>query len=257
MKIALEKELAQKLGLEEGEYEVHHLSKGVVALSFLNPLSKSPLSQEEISVLRKLTAFRFESRIPYNVNKTLTDSEKKILEGLIRKEFVELYKGGKYSKTGVYNIPRSVYPLIREASIQAPKAQAQNQVRPQIAQTQPQPQPFPGKKLTGMEMLVKFGYAVIDNEMEAREISATLEKKIRAGDYLGVRAFNKKFYVAEKNFYISLSERIRRILAKKDANIEQMCTELKAPEDACTVAIRLMNNDSEVIEKKRGMYGLV
>ncbi len=259
MLISVEKELAGKLGIEEGEYEVHKLAEGVIALSFSGELKKtgSPLSAEELSVLKKLTAFRFESRIPFNVNKTITEQEKKVLEGLIKKEFVELYKGGKYAKTGVYNISKNVYPLIREASEHMSQAQATAQGQPQQAQAKPAPAQAQGKKLSGMEMLQKFGYAVIENEMEAREISSILEKHIRAGEYLGVRAFNKKFYIAEKGFYVSLSEKIRRILAKKEANVEQICTELKAPEDACTVALRLMNNDSEVIEKKRGMYGLV
>ena len=258
MSIAVEKEMAEKLGIEEGEYEVHQLAKGVVALSFSGPMKKSgsPLSQDELSVLKKLTAFRFESRIPFNVNKTLTEQEKKVLEGLIKRAFVELYKGGKYAKTGVYNISKNVYPLIREASEQASSAPAKAQVQQQ-AQAKPASPQSIGKKLGGMEMLQKFGYAVVENEMEARELSALLEKQIRAGEYLGVRAFNKKFYIAEKGFYISFSEKIRRILAKKEANVEQICSELKSPEDACTVALRLMNNDSEVIEKKKGMYGLV
>ncbi|MFH0817534.1 MAG: hypothetical protein V1909_02760, partial [Candidatus Micrarchaeota archaeon] len=176
--INVEKELAGKLGLEEGEYIIHSLAKGVIALSLSGPLKKSnsPLSPEEISVLKKLTTFRFESRIPYNVNKTLTDSEKNVLESLIKKEFVELYKGGKYAKTGVYNIPRSVYPLIKDAGPKASFAQPKAQI-----QTQAPAQIVPGKKLTGMEMLEKFGYAVVENEMEARELSSKLEKRIRAG----------------------------------------------------------------------------
>ena len=259
MLIAVDKELAGKLGIDEGEYEVHNLSKGVVALSFSGEFkrAKSPLSPDELSVLKKLTAFRFESRIPFNVNKTLTEQEKKVLEGLIKREFVELYKGGKYAKTGVYNISKNVFPLIREAGEQISQAQAKAQGQPQQPQARLAPPQVSGKKLSGMEMLQKFGYAVVENEMEARELSSILEKQIRAGEYLGVRAFNKKFYIAEKGFYISFSEKIRRILAKKEANVEQICSELKAPEDACTVALRLMNNDSEVIEKKRGMYGLV
>ncbi|MFH1470623.1 MAG: hypothetical protein ABIF01_02650 [Candidatus Micrarchaeota archaeon] len=250
MRIAVEKELAGKLGIAEGEYEVHKLAEGVVALSFSGELKQtnSPLSPEELAVLKKLTLFKFENRIPFNVNKTLNEQEKKVLEALIKHEFVELYKQGKYARTGVYNIPKDVYPLIVESS-QA-KSQAQAPARPQTQQAQT-------KKISGMEMLEKFGYAVVENELEARELSSKLEKRIRAGEYLGVRAFNKKFYIAEKGFYISLSEKIRRILSKKQATVGEICAELKAPEDACAVALRLMNNDSEVIERKRGMYELV
>lgn len=255
-KVQLESPMAEMLGITPGEYDLHELSDGVIALSSSKKSEakpeqkvepkpeqkKSVLSSEEITVLKKLIAFRFESRIPYNVNKTLSESEKKILEGLIKRNFVELYKQGKYVKTGVYNISEKVFPLIREAA-------AKNEP--------PAPSPVPAGKLNGFGMLQKHGYAIIDNEGEARDISRMLENQIRAGQYLGIRGFNKKFYIAEKSFYVNLSEKIRRLLAKKDLTIGQIAADLKVPEDACSVAIMLMNNESEVIEKKRGMYGLV
>jgi len=239
-KITVESDVATKLGLEPGDYEVHEITKGVSVFSFLGKSEekKSGLTNDELVVLKKLSLFKFESRIPFSVNKSLSEQEKKLLEGLIKRGFVELYKQGKYAKTGVYNIPKNLYPLIRDTKIETPQS-------------------APAKKLTGVEMLQKYGYAIIENEMEARDLSRFLEKQIRAGDYLGIRGFNKKFYIAEKNYYISLSERIRKLLTKKDATVEQLATELKVTDDASAVAIMLMNNESEVIEKKKGMYGLV
>ncbi len=266
LKINVDSELGSKLGLEPGEYELHQISKGVIALSYIGPVQEKGLvSQEQLSVLKKLSAFRFEKRIPFTVNKSLNETERKILEGLIERGVVELYREGKYAKTGVYNISKKVFPLLygsgtgKEAKAQAsaaqiPAANTNAQQVPQKTETKAPPMP---PKLFGMDSLSKFGYAIIENEFDARCLSSALEKQIRAGDYLGVRAFNKKYYIAEKHFYVNLSERIRRVLAKKDASSEQLATELKVPEGACTVALTLMNNESEVIEKKRGMYGLV
>jgi hypothetical protein len=236
-KLGLGGETASKLGLEPGEYEMHEIREGVVVLSFVGPPRKDEpaFGAEQLSVLRKLSSFRFEKRIPYAVNKSLTEAERKTLEGLIRQGLVELYREGKYSRTGVYNIPKSVYPLLREQG------------------KEPRQNARPG----GMEMLQKFGYAIVENEGEARDISGALEKQIRAGEYRGTRAFNKKFYIASKGFYVSLGEQIRRLLARKDATAHQIAQELKVQDDACAVVLQLMNDDSEVIEKKKGFYGLV
>ncbi|MFH1448088.1 MAG: hypothetical protein ABIG39_04445 [Candidatus Micrarchaeota archaeon] len=238
-KITIDSETSKRLSLQPGDYELHEIREGVVVLAFhgKDPQKKDELSPDEFSVLRKLTEFKFEKRIPYTVNKTLSKHERDILDSLIKRGVVELYKGGKYKRTGVYNIPRKFYPLILKANKTAP--------------------PAPPKNLTPMEKLQDYGYAIISNEGEARDISRQLEKQIKAGDYLGARAFDKRFYIADRRFYIDLSEGIRRLLIKQDSTIPQISVALKTNEDACSVALILMNNDSEVIEKKKGVYGLV
>ncbi len=236
-KVSIDADIAKKLSIKQGTYELHEINEVLVLSLSSEKQEETQLTPDELSVLRKLSEFKFEKRIPYTVRKSLSKPEKDILDSLIKREIVELYKGGKYNRTGVYSIPRKFYPLILNANKKAP--------------------PSPPSNLTHIEKLQRYGYAIITNEKEARDVSNSLEKQIKAGDYLGVRGFNKSFYIAERRFYIDLSEKIRRLLSKQDSTVPQISASLKMDENACSVALILMNNESEVIEKKKGFYSLV
>lgn len=194
---------------------------------------KEFISKEEIELLKKLDKIKFADRIPYNVNKMLSKEEKDILAELIKKGVVIVYKGGKYAKTGVYDIPNKFYYLVKEAKGE------------------------PSEKLPPIEQLEKYGYLIVENEQLAKNISQLLERRIKAGEIIGTRGFDKRFYVAKTEWFSILSDKMKELLSSGEKNLTDLKNSLKITDAACKVVLEIMNEHGDVIEKKRGHYELV
>ncbi|MEW6328727.1 MAG: hypothetical protein AB1468_01285 [Candidatus Micrarchaeota archaeon] len=204
--------------------------------------------EEEMNVLMKLEAIRFEARTPGAVGKALSREEQRTLGRLMEKGWVTLYKGGKYQKEGVYNIPKNIYPLVREMKIKGAREAREEPVEGEKRET--------ASELKGIPFLEKFGYLIVENENEAKNISGALERQIRAGDVLGTRAFDKKFYVARRWFYRDFRDKAESALRGRDMGPYELASALKIKEDGARVLLALMNADGDVIEKKKGKFGI-
>ncbi|MEM3555752.1 MAG: hypothetical protein QXF56_03485 [Candidatus Micrarchaeia archaeon] len=236
----LPKEVAMKLGLKGGEeIDFYEIKPGVFAVMRREEiervvkekigeveLPKKELSDEEMRLLRKLNTIKFSERIPYDVNRKLNSRERDVLYNLIRKGAVRVYKGGKYSKTGVYDISNEIYPLVKKS--ETPESSLESE-----------------------------GYAVIEDVKSAERVSSALQKEISFGEILGVRGFDKKFYVAKRSWFAEKSESIRRCMGRRVRSMEEISRETKLSEPACRVVLEIMRERGEVIEKRKGFYELV
>ncbi|MFH1285428.1 MAG: hypothetical protein ABIH99_02485 [Candidatus Micrarchaeota archaeon] len=258
--VFLPSEISDSLELREGdEVDFYEVKKGVFVFSTKKEIARifgsivekelptqkarepqtSQLSSDELALLKKLNNYKFEERIPERVNSTLSQKEKETLARLIGKELVNIYYGGKYKKTGVYNISRRIYPLLKNVLSQPTKPLAEKPIS------------------NPLDFLEAEGYVVIEGEREAREISAKLEKRIKAREILGTRGFDRKFYVASARFFRALHEKILPILQAGDGFSESISAKLSERETACRTVLMLMADEGEVIEKKRGLFELV
>ena len=101
------------------------------------------------------------------------------------------------------------------------------------------------------------GYLVVESEAEAKDLSKSLEKKIRDGEVFGARGFDKKFYIVSRQFYSSFSPRVAKAIAGKAATASELAACSKLNEQACTAILQLMKERGEAIEKRRGVFELV
>jgi hypothetical protein len=208
--------------LREGDEADVHAINGII-------VRKIPAQSSDDAVLRKLDSVKFSERTPANVERTLSREEKQILAKLLEKGSVSLYKGGKYEKSGVYSIPRQVYEKLRQ----------------RVAQLPPR------------ESLEAHGYAVVSNEAEAKELSQSLEADIRSGEVMGVRGFDKRFYVLKRDFFTNASARISDALARGDADVATLSEKTKTAADACIAVLEMLREQGEVVEKRKGYYSLL
>ena len=102
--------------------------------------------------------------------------------------------------------------------------------------------------------LLPNGYAVIETEDEAKKFSSRLEQQIRSKEILGVRAFDKKFYVATAEYYGSVSPKIFSVISEKDSGLSEISSSAKLDEKACLTILNIMKDVGEIIEKKRGLF---
>ena len=228
--------LVEKLGLKEGDELQLEEQEGWWLLTKAEPEkpAQPAVSAEELALLRKLNSFRFDARTPEKVDRLLSASEKRALEGLIKKRHVRLYKGGKYQKTGVYSISESVYGLLKQRAVMTTPAES-----------------------TPMAALQVHGWLVIANENEAVRLSEALRVQIQAGEVFGMRGFDTKFYVVTRRFYDDTAPRIAAVLEKGPADREEIAAKLRLPVEATTAVIEPMRERSELIEKAKGMYELI
>jgi hypothetical protein len=196
------------------------------------PYEQKGLGMEEMELLRKLNEIKFSERIPYNVNKKLSQREKEVLSKLIGSGAMMLYKGGKYAKTGVYEISNDVYALLKGE-------------KPEEREAIPE------------EQLEKNGYAIVEDAREVEAFCSKFQKEIRSGNIIGTRGFDRRFYVAKKSWFMGIIEKVRQSMKRGANNLADISREAKTSEPACAVVLEIMKDKGDAIEKRRGCYGLV
>lgn len=248
--IEIPSEIAKALGTD---MELTHTKEGIIITKteekmmqkpMQKPIQKAiqkPISGEEFAVLRKLNLFKFEKRTPSNVYKTLNRKEREVLKDLIEKGFVNVYKKGKYEKTGVYSIQKDIYPqLIKQKKTITGRPEE--------------------KKKESPNQVEKEGYLIIENAVEAKRLSAELKDQIKSGKIKGTRGFDGRFYIILTDFYEKNKGKIEKALKeekKKCAKLKDISAKTKLPESACLTLLRIMDEEGEVIEKRKNMFNLV
>jgi antitoxin component of MazEF toxin-antitoxin module len=228
------------------------------------------LTEPEISVLKKLDSLRYGVRTKENVDKLLTQQEKVILQGLIKKNAVSLYKkqGEKEDK---YGITKSLYDTYlfgkREGAFSKQQVQQQGarvQQRPIPAREQraPEPQPKRWERMvasggSNVELLESQGYLVLMNEPEASQLSVALEETIRRGIVVGIRAFNKRFYIALRSFVTKNAPKILKAIGPKGTPVSEISKATAIPEDGVRTVLYILSENGEVTELKRDFFKLV
>ena len=171
--IVVPKEFA---GIKEGDrLELVEVKPGIYTLVNTEVLVKAPaaptgpkpaaaqeaplLSPNELRVLKKLDAIKYEQRIPSRVQKLLSEEEGRILDGMVRKGFVSIYRGKQYSQSGVYSIANTVYGLLRKGP--------ETPLKPEQVSEK--------SRMPWDEHLGKYGYVIIENENEAKPPSRVVE----------------------------------------------------------------------------------
>jgi hypothetical protein len=216
---------------------------------------KLELSQEEIGVLKKLDTLRYSNRTSANVSKLLNDGEKKILQNLMSRKIVLQFMNKKDSP---YSIAKDAYDkfLMRKRAI-VPAAPVEL----------PKPEKKPEKVLmvnlqpkVENENVLKLevdGFIVLQTEQEASSLSLAVEDSIRSGKVLGIRAFNKRFYIVLRSFFEQNSGKIIKELKAGPKNVADLVKTTSLDEDAIRAMLYLLSEQGDVSERRRDVFTLI
>ena len=224
-------ELPQEM-LEYDEAELSVLKEG---LYLLRLPERKRVSEVEIAVLRKLNSIRFEKRTPAYVEKALTEAERLVLKELERKGLVNVFKGKK-DRDGVDNIRDSVYPLLK----------GKNET---VKQEEPRKQPDPPG-------LLGRGFLTLNDKNEAFRLSQQLKQEMRKGDVIGVKGFDGKFYVVTRQ-YLQKSQAAISSILKEGMDVHSIASAARMDAEGCAAVLRLMAENGDVLEKKKGVFAPV
>jgi bifunctional DNA-binding transcriptional regulator/antitoxin component of YhaV-PrlF toxin-antitoxin module len=225
--------------------EIANMLAGSKSIQKEHPQNESEISNEEVSVLKKLDSFRYLERSIESVDKILNSYEKSLLNKLIRKKAVSIFR--KDSKE-LYSISRDIYNrfLMRN------KLQIQTQ---KGVQKQTKSAPVEEKKeVTLQSKLESEGYLVLHTEAEAANVSRELENEIRHGLILGTRAFNKKFYIITRQYFNKHSPGILNLLKSKESKVSDIAKSENISEDATRAILYLLSENGDIKESKKDSF---
>ncbi|MEW6721956.1 MAG: hypothetical protein AB1324_01705 [Candidatus Micrarchaeota archaeon] len=233
------------------EVEIFPLRDGYYLLSVpLGGERKAPgqkagelISERERYVLRKLLSIRFENRVPAYVNKALSGEDLQVLKELERRGLVNVFRGKKYTE-GVYNIKDSIYPLLSQKPVTSER------------DAQPAPPP-PAQGSSGyIGQLNSRGFVVVQDKKDAFMLSEVLNGRMKSGDVVGVKGFDNKFYIVTRNYFSAASAKVGQAL-KDDMDHGSIAAAANLDPEGCMAVLRLMAENGEIIEKKKGIFAPV
>lgn len=233
---------------ETGDVDVMHLKGGLYLISTepdgrpkeaAKPAPQSmehtpqTISDAEKKIIKKLLSIKFEKRTPPYVEEYLNDTEFSTLKSLEMRKMVTLLKSQKYPQ-GVYNIDDNVYKQVMQNGPPVPPSQIKN----------PPSEP---------KELLKDGFGIFESYNDAKQISNDLDKEIKSGNLSGLKGFDGRYYVASRKYVDANSQKILAAL-EKDANLETLSKATAMDPNGCLVLLRLLAENGDIIEKKKGMF---
>jgi len=255
----------KRLDLRDGmPVRVFEVTAGTVAFE---KVKSTTLSEDDIAILKKLLQFKFEERTPERLENALSASDKRKLNDMIRQHIVNVYYEGKYSKSGVYNVPTLVYRQYLQQAAQAsarPTAPAAiphveykspAAIRPSAAASAPSKAQVP-VKLTPIQLLEKNGFLIMQSEMDAKEFSDSYSSRIRRKEIFGVRGFDKKYYIVKSSFVTKNESKVRAFLKSGAKSADKVAEALGVEPQGAVALLTIMNEEGELIERKRGIFAL-
>ncbi|MEM3408029.1 MAG: hypothetical protein QW054_00290 [Candidatus Micrarchaeia archaeon] len=219
--------------------------------------------------MNKLLQIKFEERTPEVVRKSFSQEELKLLDELVKKHLVNIYYGGKYLKTGVYQVPNLVYRQLLEKRQETAKPKEGMEEKEQISQPKEQEKQkkeskekkeqkeFKKEETDPIKRLNKNGYLVLQSEADAREISKLLEDKIQQNQVTGIRGFDKKYYLVKNSFVLKFQSKIKSVLKSGPKQADKIAEALGIEEEAAIALLTVLREEGEIIEKRKGTFSLI
>ncbi len=111
----------------------------------------------------------------------------------------------------------------------------------------------------GLELKAKLGdsFLAIEDPEEIRKISYVLKNEINNGDVLGIRGFDRTYYIFKRPCYEKNKSILLSSLKESNRTFEELKTKLNVPEQLLKGLIELTKEQGEIIEPKKGNYKLV
>ncbi|NUN11274.1 hypothetical protein HUU53_01370 [Candidatus Micrarchaeota archaeon] len=105
--------------------------------------------------------------------------------------------------------------------------------------------------------LLDKGFLVVQDEEKAKELSIQLEPEIKSGNVLGVRGFDKRYYIVSKWFLEQQSPKLYAFMKEKDCRVQEIADFLKISLEAAQSLVFVLKENGELLEKKQGLYKLI
>ncbi len=277
--VLIDKKKLESVGFREGDnYYIVNLDRGVVALvkksDFKNILKQKirdslgsdydtmkdyGLTNEQIKVIDKLIGVRFEERTKTNISSNLSEQENAILEDLIKSNTIKVYNQGKYSEKPVYSVTPDLFKYVKTSLNSNTKTLQNVKVEKQIPAQPPQQIKSSSEMNNLIDKFNKEGFMIIQNDNEAKIISESLSQKIKAGQVLGIKGFDTRYYIFRSDFYNSANDKINNCFSKNNGkcSLKDMCEITGLNDNVCKGVLMFLLEKGDIIEKPNSTYQML
>jgi antitoxin component of MazEF toxin-antitoxin module len=213
------------------------------------------ISKVEMDVIKKLLNYKFEERTRKLIDESFTPAQKKILQDLIKRKVVMVYKSEKY-KEEVYSVPKKIYDILINFGI---VKKTEKEKEEKEGEKEEKEEKKLEKKL--IDVLLEKGYLVLENEQEANEVSEALrkkikEKKISSTEFMGIKGFDKKYYMIKRSLLSKYAPKVIEALKSGEKKFEEIQKITKIEKDLLASIIAMLNEEGEIIEKRKRVFSL-
>ena len=216
------------------------------------------VTESEKVLLKKLLDVKFQNRTPKNLEKLLKEDEKELLDDLVKRNLVNVFKSKKYPD-GVYNISDGVYPMLKQASGGGYQAGSSAQNIDGISKKVESRTENTKQEATRSQpstINLQPGYTIISDQKQAYEFSQQLKKSGRDKDMICLRGFDGRFYAVNKRYFLANNEKIKEALDGK-SNANEVAKLSGIEPDGCRSILNILADKGEVIEKRKDVFVLV
>ena len=212
------------------------------------------LEPVELSLLKKLDTIRYGERTKAKVEGMLSPEEKQTLQRLLKRGFVTLFRKSNESEYK-YGIEKGIYDrFLFGKRNYAGKQGAAARAQPAPVAVQRPVAPIQGNSNEYVSSLESKGYIVLKSEAEAASVSAAMELSIRQGLVIGTRGFDKKFYIALRDFIGRNTPKLLKIIEKRSVGIEDIAKEAEMEEDGARAVLVILSESGEVTEVRKDVF---
>ena len=256
------------------------LEKECISVSLIDAIAEDPeslepfmegvfvngLSNEQIKVIDKIIGVRFEERTKSNISTSLNDEENNILNDLIKSNTIKIYDQGKYSDNPVYSVTPDLFKYVKTSlnTNTTNLTTINNKPKQQFQYTKPQTPPQPQiKSNVDLNVLIdkmnKEGFIVAENDNEAKMLSESLSQKIKAGQILGIKGFDSKYYIFTSDFFNKSTDKISNCFSKNNGkcSLKDMSEITGLNENVCKGILMFLLEKGDIIEKSNSTYQML
>ncbi|RLG21405.1 hypothetical protein DRN74_02475 [Candidatus Micrarchaeota archaeon] len=101
--------------------------------------------------------------------------------------------------------------------------------------------------------LERKGYHIMEDDAEAKKVNEEIMKHKRENDFLGIKGFDKKYYLISRKKLAEVENKILKALSS-EKSVKQVAESLGYKEELCLAAIRFLEAEGKIFEKKKGIY---
>ena len=110
------------------------------------------------------------------------------------------------------------------------------------------------KALELKKKLMQDGFLVIQDVEEVRKISYVTRQEINSGEILGIRGFDKKYYILTKTSFEKIKSQILDSMASGTITYDELIENIKVPKEELNGAIELLKEQSDIIEVHKNIF---
>ncbi len=97
-------------------------------------------------------------------------------------------------------------------------------------------------------------FLVIKDLEEVRKLSFVTKQEINSGEILGIRGFDKNYYVFKKPYFETIKEKILESMTSDPVNYDFLLDKTKVSKEELNGTLEILKEQSELVELKKGLF---